>query len=189
MVSNSETSSSDVIPARPSKGALKRDMQKLQVLGQSLLELPEGHFKRMELPEKLAAALMEAKKLTVHGARRRQLQYIGRIMEEFDVDKISRKIATISHVPKKKILEDQTPKHSKLDLNKLILSSDTLLHEVLGAKLDREEIQALRNSLRQAKKQLKLGTNVDAVKKDLWDRLERQNLLAALKIEAPPASR
>jgi ribosome-associated protein len=65
---------------RPSKSQLKRDMHALQALGVDLIELPKDALGRMPMPEKLADAVREARRITDHEGRRRQVQYVGRIM-------------------------------------------------------------------------------------------------------------
>jgi ribosome-associated protein len=65
---------------RPSKSQLKRDMQALQVLGEALVDLPKDALKRMPMPEKLGDAVREARRITDHEGRRRQIQYVGRVM-------------------------------------------------------------------------------------------------------------
>lgn len=59
-------------------------MTALQVLGEALLELPADRLARLDLPETLIEALREARRLTKHEARRRQMQYIGRLMRDVD---------------------------------------------------------------------------------------------------------
>jgi ribosome-associated protein len=70
--------------ARPSKSQKKRDMHALQDLGAALVALPPARLARIEMPEPLRGAVLEAQRLTRHEARRRQLQYIGRLMRDAD---------------------------------------------------------------------------------------------------------
>ena len=65
---------------RPSKSQLKRDMHALQELGSALVELPKDALKRMPMPEDLADAVHEARRITDHEGKRRQVQYVGRMM-------------------------------------------------------------------------------------------------------------
>ncbi|MGA7812407.1 ribosome biogenesis factor YjgA [Caballeronia sp.] len=65
---------------RPSKSQLKRDMLALQVLGVTLIELPKDALKRVPMPEKLDDAVRAARRITDHEGRRRQLQFVGRVM-------------------------------------------------------------------------------------------------------------
>lgn len=65
---------------RPSKSQLKREMHALQELGVALVELPKDALKRMPMPDKLDDAVREARRITDHEGKRRQIQYVGRVM-------------------------------------------------------------------------------------------------------------
>lgn len=67
-----------------SKTRRKKDMLALQDLGVELVELNEQQLENMQLPQPLLEAVQEARRLTKHEARRRQLQYIGRLMRDID---------------------------------------------------------------------------------------------------------
>ncbi len=67
-----------------SKTRKKKDMQALQDLGSELVELNDEQLESMQLPESLFEAVQEARRLTKHEARRRQMQYIGRLMRDID---------------------------------------------------------------------------------------------------------
>lgn len=67
-----------------SKTRRKKDMLALQDLGVELVELNEHQLENMQLPQPLLEAVQEARRLTKHEARRRQLQYIGRLMRGID---------------------------------------------------------------------------------------------------------
>lgn len=59
-------------------------MEALQELGAALAALAPARLERIEMPEGLRGALLEAQRMTKHEARRRQLQYIGRLMRDVD---------------------------------------------------------------------------------------------------------
>ncbi|MBP0591728.1 ribosome-associated protein [Paraburkholderia sp. LEh10] len=65
---------------RPSKSQLKREMHALQALGEEIVALPKDALKRMPMPESLDEAVREARRITDHEGKRRQMQYVGRIM-------------------------------------------------------------------------------------------------------------
>lgn len=74
----------DDISAAPSRSQLKREVEALQKLGEQLAELPEQQLTALSLPEKLHDAVMQARRITSHGALKRQRQYIGRLMRDVD---------------------------------------------------------------------------------------------------------
>jgi ribosome-associated protein len=77
----------------PSKSALKRQMTELQVLGRELTELPESRQERLDLPENLRSALQEFRRTRSHEGRRRQMQFIGKLMRHVDETPIREAVA------------------------------------------------------------------------------------------------
>jgi ribosome-associated protein len=73
---------------RPSKTQRKKAVHALQDLGVELVELPEERLAAIEMPETLRDAVMEARSITAHEARRRQMQYIGKLMRKVDAEPI-----------------------------------------------------------------------------------------------------
>jgi len=71
---------SDATSERPSKSERKREDQQLQQLAATLLELPAPDLARVPLAPALAAALEATRAITQREARRRQLQYLGKLM-------------------------------------------------------------------------------------------------------------
>ncbi|MDI3514561.1 MAG: ribosome-associated protein [Rhodocyclaceae bacterium] len=67
----------------PSKSSRKRDMQALQDLGEQLVALSPERLKKVPLPESLYDAIRAAQGFRME-ARRRQLQYIGKLMRKVD---------------------------------------------------------------------------------------------------------
>jgi ribosome-associated protein len=68
----------------PSKSQRKRDTHELQKLGEQLLRFPDAVLRELGLPERLLEAIVSARRITAHGARRRQVQYIGKLMRGID---------------------------------------------------------------------------------------------------------
>jgi ribosome-associated protein len=83
----------DLEHGRPSKSARKREASSLQDLGVLLATLPDGELEALELPETLAGAIRELRRLTSHGAQVRQRQYIGKLMRKIDAEPLRAKLA------------------------------------------------------------------------------------------------
>ncbi|MFN3593283.1 MAG: ribosome biogenesis factor YjgA [Thiobacillaceae bacterium] len=79
----------------PSKTRLKKEMHALQALGTALVGLSPQQLERMDLPETLHEAVLEAQRIRGHEARRRQLQYIGRLMRNIDAEPIAAQLAHV----------------------------------------------------------------------------------------------
>lgn len=78
-----------------SKTRRKREMHELQKLGAALVELSGAHLESMALPEELARAVHEARRISSHEAKRRQVQYIGRLMRELDPEPIRAQLEAV----------------------------------------------------------------------------------------------
>ncbi|RPJ45209.1 MAG: DUF615 domain-containing protein [Betaproteobacteria bacterium] len=68
----------------PSKSQRKRDMDALQDIGAELVDLNDQQLASIELPENLRDAVLAARAMKKNEARRRQLQYIGKLMRQVD---------------------------------------------------------------------------------------------------------
>jgi ribosome-associated protein len=80
----------------PSKSALKRQMTALQKLGEQLVGLSETELARIPISsEKLLHAIEETKRIRSNSARRRHMQYIGKVMRDLDADPIKQALADL----------------------------------------------------------------------------------------------
>ena len=67
-----------------SKTRRKAEMAALRALGEALVRFDPARLPGLGLPEQLTEAIVAARRITKHGARRRQLHYIGKLMREVD---------------------------------------------------------------------------------------------------------
>ncbi|MDI1270879.1 MAG: ribosome biogenesis factor YjgA [Polaromonas sp.] len=72
----------------PSKTQLKAEADEKQALGEALLTLRADLMARLDLPEKLLDAIAQAKKITNFEGKRRQMQFIGKLMRPLDTEPI-----------------------------------------------------------------------------------------------------
>ena len=72
----------------PSKTQLKAEADEKQALGEALLTLRADLMARLDLPDKLLQAIADAKKITHFEGKRRQMQFIGKLMRPLDPDPI-----------------------------------------------------------------------------------------------------
>jgi ribosome-associated protein len=78
-----------------SKTQRKRQMTELQEVGAELVGLSAEQLARFDLPESLREAVEAARGMTRHEARRRQIQYIGRLMRDVDAGPIVEQLAAL----------------------------------------------------------------------------------------------
>jgi len=84
------------LDSRPSKTQRKKQSHALQSLGERLVELTPPKLALVPLPERLREAVEMAQRTRSHEGRRRQLQYIGRLMREADAEAIAQALAADS---------------------------------------------------------------------------------------------
>lgn len=77
----------------PSKTQVKKAMLELQDLGLALSEMPAEQFAAIDLDDRLRDAVQDLRRLTAHGARKRQTQYVGKLLRAIDVAPIRTAIA------------------------------------------------------------------------------------------------
>jgi ribosome-associated protein len=82
----------------PSKSQRKRDATALQNLGEQLVELTPNQLNRIPLPDEVLAAVRMAQSISQRGGRKRQLQYIGKLMRQIDdPDAIRTALRTVTY--------------------------------------------------------------------------------------------
>ena len=69
---------------RPSKTRLKQQSHDLQALGVALAGLPEDRLRAIEMPDSLRDAIDEFRRTKSHEGRRRQMQFVGKLMRSAD---------------------------------------------------------------------------------------------------------
>jgi ribosome-associated protein len=74
----------------------KERVEELQKLGVALVALAPAQLEALALPPELLVAVLEAQRIGSHEARRRQLQYIGKIMRKVDPEPVRAALATIT---------------------------------------------------------------------------------------------
>jgi ribosome-associated protein len=85
------------VPEPKSKSQLKRDSEDLKELGEALIKMSPAERARVPLPEAIDAAIELAQRITSHGAMRRQVQYLGKLLRETDAAPIRAAVEAIRH--------------------------------------------------------------------------------------------
>ena len=138
----------DTESIEPSKTQRKKDMHALQTIGEQLVELDPKKLTEFDLPETLIDAINQARPMQKHGARRRQLQYIGRLMREIDALPVKEKLDSWQ----------QTSTHQTARLHQLerwrerLLSDEHALTE-FAKQYPQADLQRLRLLIRNAQKE------------------------------------
>jgi len=142
-----ETEHDDSLPI--SKSRRKREAEALQALGEELTKLAPEQLTALPLPEKLREAVLEMRRIHQNSARKRQRQYIGRLMRELDPEPIRETVARLHN----QHTEENVHFHRLEKWRDRLISEgdgavEALLQEQPGA--DRQQLrQLIRNSQRE----------------------------------------
>ena len=132
---------------------LKRESTELQKLGEDLLTLRVELMTRLVLPEKLTEAVAEAKRISNFEGKRRQMQFIGKLMRKLEATQLDgiRTALIEQHTPS--ALETQTLHQAEMWRDRLVNEDDALGQWItLSPSTDSQQLRAL---VRQARKDAK----------------------------------
>ena len=142
--------------AGPSKSELKRTAHAQQALGEALAQLATRQLRALELPEALLEAIEEFQRLPKsHLARRRQLQFIGRLMRDIDQPAIEKQLQAL-----------EAPAPPQLELTPAEIWTENMLREGtsvvesllhLAPALDRQKLRQLQRNASKAKETAELN--------------------------------
>lgn len=132
-----------------SKTRRKKEMHALQALGEALVALTPEQLSGLALPERLADAIAAARRVPTFEARRRQMQYIGRLMREVDPEPIAQRLAALRNARQR----DNARQHEAEHWRSRLLAEDRALTELADAHpgIDTQHLhQLVRNARREA---------------------------------------
>lgn len=133
-----------------SRTELKKESDELQKLGEALLTLPASAMERLALPEKLVEALGEVRRITNFEGRRRQMQFVGKLMRQ--LDEASRQAVRDALEEQRGGSAQQTlALHMAEKWRDDLIADDDALPKWLQAHPD-TDVQQLRALIRQARK-------------------------------------
>lgn len=139
----------DERPGRPSKSRLKREMDALQSLGEQLVAVKPERLAKIDMPEKLREALRDAQRFSnKHEAKRRQLQYVGRLMRDVDPAPLQAALDEINGVS----AAANARQHALERLRARLLEDEAVLGEI-AAEHPGADLQHLRQLRRNAIKE------------------------------------
>lgn len=137
----------------PSRTELKRESEEIQTLGESLLTLRADLLAGLALSDKLMEALAEAKRITNFEGKRRQMQFIGKLMRLLDEDQIAAVRAALAEQQSGPAREAMLL-HQAEGWRARLIADDDAVGEWLRLAPDTDS-QQLRALVRQARKDAK----------------------------------
>ena len=136
-----------------SKSQRKRDAHELLDLAKKLISMPESRLKRMPMDDDLREEIEFARSIRAHGARKRQLMTVGKMLRKRDTEEL---IDAVNGIDQKNRRVNARFHHVEAWRDRLVEGTDQDLSELLEQSPD-INVQTLRQLIRNAKKEAKLG--------------------------------
>lgn len=132
-----------------SKSEMKREMHRFQKLGERLCALKPNDWQALPISEHLHLALEESLRIKKNEAKRRHMQYIGKLMREQDIDAIQAHLdlsdpSSAAYARKVNIQENWREK---------LIKSDEALNQFIREHPNTDR-QHLRSLIRNARKEM-----------------------------------
>lgn len=131
----------------PSKTQLKKASHELQDLGEALVALPEDRLAGLDIAENLLDAIRAYKRTRSHEGKRRQMQYIGKLMRRADPEPLREAVAAMQLGRAKDALALHEAERWRLEL----IADDAALTRWTSEYPD-SDVQQLRSLIRAARK-------------------------------------
>jgi ribosome-associated protein len=133
-----------------SRTDLKRESTELQKLGEELLTLRADLLARLALSEKFKDAITDAKRITNFEGKRRQMQFIGKLMRQLEPDVLSGVRAAVDEQANGSAADNLVLHQCEIWRDRLIADEDAAAQWI--TQNPRTDIQQLRALIRQARK-------------------------------------
>lgn len=132
-----------------SKSQVKRDMHALQALGERIVDMNEKQLAKIPLSEEMLDAIYIARKMPPKEARRRQIQYIGRLMREGNHEEIQAAVDKMQNHSDQYIHRQ----HQIERYRDLLIEGDKNAFQQLVSNCPGIDVQQLRQLVRGAQKE------------------------------------
>ena len=135
----------DTLSQPLSKTRRKQAMTNLQSLGEELVALSADRLKRIDIPEDLRNAIHEAQRMVRHDeARRRQMQFIGRLMRDVEAEPVRAELARV----RGESAEETARLHRLEKQRNELLADEKYLHDIASAypAIDLQHLRTLRRA-------------------------------------------
>jgi ribosome-associated protein len=132
---------------RPSKTQMKKASHDLQDLGEALVEMPDDRLVGLGMDESLLDAIRAYKRTRSHEGRRRQMQYVGKLMRRSDPEPLREAVAAMQLGRAK----DALALHEAERWRSELVASDDALTRWTTEHPD-SDLQQLRSLIRAARK-------------------------------------
>lgn len=136
-----------------SKTQVKREMHELQELGKQLTEMGKAQLAEVPLDDDLREAIDTLHRIKSNEARRRQMQYIGKLMRSTDAEAIEAVLARFKERDQQHLRFDKMAE----DWRKRLLEEGKAAQSEFFDRHPQADHQQLRQLIRDSQKEIKNG--------------------------------
>jgi ribosome-associated protein len=147
-------------PDEISRSTIKREMNALQKLGETLVDMSQAQLDKIPLPETLIKAITLARTLKSREGKRRQLQFIGKLMRSVELEPIKTAIKNAELNNRKVTAQFHQAEEWR---ERLINEGDEAVHAFVSLYVETDR-QKLRQLTRLAQQNRKAEKNTGAEK-------------------------
>ena len=164
-----------------SKTQKKKEALSLQALGERLVTLSAERLRNIELPSDMFNAVTLAKKLRKHGARLRQMQYIGTLMRKYDPQPVQEALQRMEQGNR-----DQSAEHRKIETwrDELIAGNDLLI-EKFALQFPLADRRQLTSLVQKAREERAVNDTAPKASRSLFRYLHKSALRPKTPVDAP----
>ena len=168
----------------PSRNELKKQMQDLQELGEAVASLPVDRLDKLKLDERLRDAIDELRRTRSFEGKRRQVQYIGKLMKHENPEPLREAVASYRVGSATDTLALHQAEYWR---DQLLAGDDALANWV--KEYPETDVQQLRSLVRAARKEkLEPGERRGRAYRDLFKLVKEQMHAASDTDGDAPAS-
>ncbi|WP_267223722.1 ribosome biogenesis factor YjgA [Dyella silvae] len=134
----------------PTRTQQRRDALAVLALANQLVELPQSKLAKLELPEDVVREIANTRRITAHIARKRQLQFLAKVMRRHDTAVFDGVRAALGENRERQRQETAAMHRIEATRDRLLEDTDSALSELI-AQHPNVDRQHLRSLVRQAK--------------------------------------
>lgn len=134
---------------RENRSAIKRERETIRQFAEELLKLPSHQYSQLPITEQLIAALIEGKRLSGNPLRR-HLNYLTRLLDEHEIDKIRHVHEYINHPYHH---DSKKMRRIEQEIERLMENDSDIYGELFAFYAD-IDLQYIRQTVREAQKHL-----------------------------------
>ena len=134
----------------PTRTQQRRDALAVLALAIQLIELPQSKLARLELPEDVQREIANTRRITAHIARKRQLQFLAKVMRRHDTSVFDGVRAALGENRDRHRQETAAMHRLEATRDRLLADPDSAMGDLI-AQYPSVDRQHLRSLVRQAK--------------------------------------